>query len=536
MGRFSTRQKVLLGALLLAHGALAWQLRARGIFTFGDDAGYVLLSRSLRAFSYREIQFVGDPVAARFPPGYPAFLAVITGVGGERLWLVSLAGILVSILTLLALFDVVRKRWSVDLALLATAVTAANPIVATNAGSVASETLYTGLTVGALWAASQSELARERSERGSGAAFAAGALAIAAALTRSAGVTLLPALGVHWLLRRRFRWFAALGFAATITVGGWLAWTVVAPGREMRRSYVDDAVNVRTPDGSLRSTIAIRLARNVSTYVGQTALSELAVPVSQRTRIDNVAWVAALGLLLVLGLATAWRRWNVAVWYFAAYCALLAVWAYVLDRFLDPLIPVLVALLIVGAGVLAERFAARLFAAGPALVAIALTAGALGMDARLVARATDCDRSRVDCSRPVALDFLDAVAYLGARSPADARVITPKAPTLYYHAKRKALYWDEVITQSPKGFAALLDRDRVSYVLATPVFSDYLTLLDLSLKNCTRLDLVKAFSPATLLLSVRADSLPPADEGRACGALARAHRIAVAKAREGREE
>ena len=52
------RHKLLLGALLVGHGLLAWQLRARGIFTFGDDAAYLLLSRSLQALNYREPYFV----------------------------------------------------------------------------------------------------------------------------------------------------------------------------------------------------------------------------------------------------------------------------------------------------------------------------------------------------------------------------------------------------------------------------------------------------------------------------------------------
>ena len=38
------RHKMLLAALLAGHGLLAWQLRARGIFTFGDDAAYLLLN------------------------------------------------------------------------------------------------------------------------------------------------------------------------------------------------------------------------------------------------------------------------------------------------------------------------------------------------------------------------------------------------------------------------------------------------------------------------------------------------------------
>jgi hypothetical protein len=521
------RHKVLLVALLVAHGLLAWQLRARGVFTFGDDAAYLLLSRSLKALTYHEPQFVGTPIAARFPPGYPAFLAALTAPAGERLGIISVAGILVSTVGLAFMFDVIRRRWSTDLAFLATAAAAVNPVLVTNAGSVTSETLYTTLTLASLWAADRAERARAR-PRGEGRpALAAGGLAIAAALTRSAGVTLLAALGLHWLSRRRYRWVLIFGISSAVTVGSWLAWTVVAPGREVRRSYVDDAVNVRMGDGSLESTVVQRIRRNVSTYVGQSILAELSLPVTSRTRLDNIAWVVVLGSLLAIGLVSAWGRWNAVVWYFGAYSGLLAVWAYTIDRFLDPVLPLVIALLVIGAGVAASALARQARRLAPAVVTIGLVVFALGDDRRLVERAGDCDRARVDCAAPHSLDFLDAVAYLATHSPRDARVVTPKAPTLYYHSGRQALYWDEIVTQTPDSFGSLLGRERVSYILTTPVFSDHLTLLRLAHENCERLDLVRAFSPQTLLLAARPEGAPPARDGRACMMLERAEKLAA---------
>ena len=521
------RHKALLVTLLVAHGLLAWQLRARGVFTFGDDAAYLLLSRSIKALTYRELQFGGDPVAARFPPGYPAFLALVTAPAGERLGVISVAGILTSIAGLAFLFDVVRRRWSTELAFLATAATAVNPVLVTNAGSVTSETLYTTLTLASLWAADRAERARGWRPPGARAAVAAGGLAIAAALTRSAGVTMVAALGVHWLQRRRYGWLVVFGTVATLTVGGWLAWTVVAPGREVRRSYVDDAVNVRMGDGSLQSTVVQRVARNASIYAGQAILTELSLPVTPRSRIDNVAWVVLLGSLLVAGLVSAWGRWNAVVWYVGAYVGLLAVWPYLLERFLDPLLPLFIPLVVVGAGVAGTLVSRKAAWLAPAVVTMTLVGFALGEDRRLVDRAADCDRSRVDCALPRSLDYLDAVAYIGAHSSPDARVATPKAPTLYYHSKRQAIYWDEIITQHPDSFDGLLRRERVSYILTTPVFSDHITLLRLARHDCARLDLVRAFSPQTLLLAVRPDAAPPVSDGRACAALDRAERLAT---------
>ena len=519
------RHKVLLAALLVGHGLLAWQLRARGVFTFGDDAMYLLLGRALQSFTYREAYYVGNPVAARFPPGYPAFLAVLTAPSGEHLGLVSFAGILVSIAGLVLLFDVVRRRWSTELALLVTAAAAVNPVVLENAGSVLSETLYTTLTLASLWAADRAVGRRAGREPGTRAAAAAGGLVIAAAMTRSVGVTLIGALGIHWLLRRRYRWLMVFGAAATVTVGAWLAWTVVAPAREVRRSYVDDAVNVRVGDGSLRSTMVARLKANIATYGAHSVIEQLALPLTRRTRLDNVGWGLAIGALLTIGLTSAWGRWNAVVWYLGAYGALLAIWAWPIERLLGPVLPLLVALIVIGAGVASSVLARTRRWLPPAIVAMALAGFALIEDTQLVTRALECDRARVDCALPWQLDFVDAATYLASHSTPDARVITPKAGTLYYHSKRQALYWDEVVNLPLDSLDGFLRQERVSHIVTTPVFSDGEKIVRLSRRDCARLDLVRAFSPQTLLLAVRPEGAPPVTESPACRALERAETL-----------
>jgi len=518
----SGRHKTLLAALLAGHGLLAWQLRARGIFTFGYDAAYLLLSRALQAFNYREPYFVGNPIAARFPPGYPAFLAVLTAPAGEHLWLVSVAGILVSVVGLVLVFDVVRRCWSTELALLVTAATAVNPELLANASSVRSETLYTTLTLASLWAAERAVGPRDGRVRGTRAAVVAGGFAIAAALTRSVGVTLIGALGVHWLLCRRYRWVMVFGAAASVTVGAWLAWTVVAPAQEVRRSYVDDAVNVRVGDGSLRSTMVQRLKGNIAMYGGRTIIEQLSLPLTPRTQLDNVGWALAIGVLLTVGLVSAWGRWNAVVWYLGGYLALLSVWAWTIERFLGPVLPLIVALMVIGASVASSVLARNRQWLPPAIVAMLLAGFALREDEHQVTRALECDRARVDCALPRELDFLDAVLYLAMNSAPGERVIAPKAPALYYHSKHQALFWDEVVNLPPDSLDGFLRRARVSYIVTTPVFSDGATVIRLSRRDCARLDLVRAFSPQTMLLAVRPEAAPPAPESAACRMLERA--------------
>jgi hypothetical protein len=209
-------------------------------------------------------------------------------------------------LGLACLFDVVRRRWSTEIAFLATAAAAVNPVLLVNAGSITSETLFTTLTLASLRAAERADPARERRQAAAPRdAVWAGAFAVAAALTRSAGVTLVAALGVHWLYRRRYRWVLALGVAASVSVGAWLAWTVAAPSRQVRRSYVDDAVNVRVADGS--EHVVQRVKRNVSTYQtsSHSSLRDPSVATRQH-RLGRPPRSAAGGLVSAWGAGAVW--------------------------------------------------------------------------------------------------------------------------------------------------------------------------------------------------------------------------------------
>jgi hypothetical protein len=509
------RASVLLVALLVGHALLAYQVRARGIFTFGDDAAYLLLGRALRGLSYREVQFIGEPIAARFPPVYPGLLAVL-GLFGEHLRLIAAAGIAISVSGLYALFDVIRRRWSGDLALLVTAVAAANPAMVTNAGAVASEGVFTALALWTLWAA-------DRADHGEQRRVVAGAAAILAAMTRTAGVTLPLALGAHWLLRRRFRDVAVLALASAITVGAWLTWTTLAPRREFRRSYIDDAVIARPGDSSALETLAYRISSNTSTYVGQALPTELGLPLTSATRLDNIGWVVLLAALMLIGIASAWTRWNAAVIWAAGYTTLLLIWAFTVDRFFQPLMPVLIAFVLVGAWTLGSRWKPHhpRAAAAPAMaVAALLAAGALLGSSRLSAQAAACDLGRTDCAPAESLDYVDASMYAATHTPADARFVAPKNATLYYFAPRQSVFWDEVIVQDSASFLPFLERNRVTHVLLTPIYSDQLTVARLALAHCRQFDLLLAVSPETLILARR----PSPSDGNtpACRATTRA--------------
>jgi hypothetical protein len=178
--------------------------------------------------------------------------------------------------------------------------------------------------------------------------------------------------------------------------------------------------------------------------------------------------------------------------------------------------------MVIGASVASSVLARNRQWLPPAIVAMLLAGFALREDEHRVTRALECDRARVDCALPRELDFLDAVLYLARNSAPGERVIAPKAPALYYHSKHQALFWDEVVNLPPDSLDGFLRRARVSYIVTTPVFSDGATVIRLSRRDCARLDLVRAFSPQTMLLAVRPEAAPPAPESAACRMLERA--------------
>ena len=186
---------VAVAAAIVVHIALAWHFRAAALTTGQDDAIYLLLARALRAGSYRDLWLVEAPVESRYPPGYPAFLAVFAGTGPGMFARGVALNIALSALGL-GLSYMVARRWSEPLAALSVVVLAVNPSLVHYAGEVRSEPLFVVLSLGVL-----ALLARPAPGRGR--MVLAGALAILGALTRSIGLVLLPVVLLPWLRRHQ---------------------------------------------------------------------------------------------------------------------------------------------------------------------------------------------------------------------------------------------------------------------------------------------------------------------------------------------
>ena len=503
----SRRTLVLVALVLCVHAVLAWHLRIWGVTSGDDDAGYVLLARALRDGHFRELHDASLLVGAKYPPGYPALIAAVSLVTGERVTAILVTGIAASVLALILVFDAVRQRWGTTLALIVLTLSAINPAVVQNAGRLMSEAPFMAFLVVALWAAA-------RKPQTAGMAVLAGAAAIAAGLTRSAGITLMPAIGLFWLLQRRYSWVAVFTVVSSATVGAWTAWTLFAPDAKARDLYASEAIAFVAKSQSPLVAFASRTMKNVIQYSTQFLPNTLPVPSIGGTRVDNVIAVIILAVLLAAGLVAVWRRWRVAVLFLVLYGMLLVLWAFPIERFIEPIVSLFLLAVLLGAGIVARRFGQRAGAISMAVVAIAIGGRAVATDAALLAAADRCDRTNPTvspgCVTPDEMAFFKAAAYIRQTTDTSALVVTAKPRPFYYYSGRRTIVQNVVLNgplaEIPKRLAA----SKADYVLVTGLGFWATEFRDDIAKTCDAFTVVHEFPPRTILLRLRAGGEPTA--------------------------
>lgn len=505
------------GVLLLLYVSFAWRLRIPAVTTGNDDAQYLHLARALAGFSYRELWLVGEPIHSQYPPFYPFILAVVGFLGQYRLDAYLLMNLVFVVVALLLVFDVVWRRWSPSLALVMLAMVVANPGLVKIGGHIMSEAPYVALSSLALWIPT-----RHPSERSWVGAL--GAAAILAALTRSVGITLLGAVFIHWAWERRWRALAVFVVAAASLVGSWLAWTAMAPHEAHGgRSYMTD-VAAHSAESGLLLKFLDRLSTRAPEYVSRVIPWELQLPVTPATILDNMFWALLLVGLGGLGLASVWRRWRIAVPYLIIYFGLLAVYPWVVGRFLVPVMPIMVVALLAGTDLIRRRFNAPLgigIAVGLALVV--LVTGIQGNVARL-REFSDCDRSRplesAGCFDPNQRSLFAAARFVAANTPDSAVVVTAKDATFAYYSGRQSIRPLSMLSDDPAVFIRRVAESEADYVFlgrnASIEFAPYPETL---WPACRSLELVESFPPWSHLFRLRG-SVAPDTTTAACRALA----------------
>ncbi|MGH7665484.1 MAG: glycosyltransferase family 39 protein [Gemmatimonadaceae bacterium] len=514
---------VLVASILIMHAALALFRQPPGVLTGHDDAVYLSLARSVTAWGYDDLFLLGQPAHQKYPPAYPALLAIWQGVAGTSHGAATALSTVLSVSTLALTYAAVRRVWSTTIALVTLAALALNPLLVLHAGRVATEIPFAFFTMGALLALAGPHPSRRM-------LAVAAIAAILAALTRTAGVALLLAILLHWVLERRWAAAGGLGVASMATVGSWLAWTAVAPARVDGSSYIADLAHV-APHASLTDFLFDRVVMRPIEYLGWELLPILPVPGIPGTPIENAAFAIVMTGGLLAGVVVLWRRWRVAALYLMGYAVLLVFWPWQQDRYLVPLLPLIVPGLLIGLFAIARTLRMpRPKVLGFVFAAVIIATGAW-QNTRFADRYPGCDGDVVTpdlaCLSPDQASFFRAIEYLRSHVPADAVVLSAKPATVYHYTGHRSVGRDAKVLDA-NDLLRQLRESRDSHVLLGSILADEPRVMAVQLQAiCGALDATAAFPPRTYLFAVRRADAGPAD-GRACAAVS-AYRVANAE-------
>jgi hypothetical protein len=272
------------------------------------------------------------------------------------------------------------------------------------------------------------------------------------------------------------------------------------------------------------ATLGSRLKTNIPAYAA-TLLATIGVPTIPDTRLDNAAWALLLTVLGAIGLWGLARWWMVAVLTLACHALLLALWPYALARYLAPLLPLIVLAVFLGARRAGEWSHRRLPRAVPRqLLPLVLATGILaGAVPRTVGQVAAMSRCRAEggvstarCGDPVERAFFEAVGYISRSTPDTARFFTAKEGPFYYYTGRQVVPIYQVAAGQVTDLPEYLSRHGAEYVFLSHLKSDEWALARPLLAMCRRLEVVRTWGPATVLLQRAGEGTTGND---ACGAI-----------------
>ena len=468
------RQFAVLGGLLVlvAAGALT-AVATPAPHPGGDNAGYLSLAYGLvEGYGYVELWEPGTPNHTKYPPGLPLLLGGLMWLGASS-WMAFklLQAVCVSAAVLLAFAWTARRSGPiVGLAVALATLLSAGWLDASR--WILSEPSFLVWTFLALWAAEhalEGKGAPQERTADTGWLVLAGAAAILAFFTRSAGLPLILALFAALLLARRIRPAGILAGVLALPAAWW--WLRARRGGEGAYQAEFWMVNPYEPGLGLVGWLDLpaRAWINLSLYVGDILPGEW-------WGGAEGALLAALGIVLV-GLAVwGWvrnlrPRPGTAELFVPLYLGLILLWPEVWsgDRFILPLYP----FLLLYAGEALHRVGClRGPAAGKAAVAggvLLLVGPALPGWVAMASEAGDCRRIAeaqgdvFSCHGEGFRQFRDAAAWSGENLPPDAVVLNRKPRIQYVLAGRRGRTYP--FSHDPDVLLAEADRLGARYLL-----------------------------------------------------------------------
>ncbi len=451
---------VAVGVVVLALVLLA--VTAQPVGVFWDDGVYLITAKALAAGEgYRFAHLPGAPPAVHYPPGWPLLLAAVWSLAPEypaNLAVFQLINpVLAALGAGLACAYAVRRLSVPPIAAAAAVVIFATTLPVLVLDSVLfAEPAFFLVLVCALAAAD-----RATESGGWRAAALAGVLVGSAALVRSTGLVLIPAVAAALLLARRPLGAAVATGAALALVLPWQWWSGVAAAEldpALRGNYgpylpwLMEAVRERG------STFVAAIVTQNATALHRT-LSVVFFPVGLRE--IRPLLVSLLLVALLLGVTASWRRARTLALFLVGYLLLVLIWPYAPDRFAWAVWPLIGVLLAAGAR---EAFLVARHRASPRLArgAATLLCAVVGVAAAgiVLYSVRGVSRGWVDVAqRRNAARLAPAVAWVREHAPVDAVVATDGEPFVHLETGRRVvpvhqLSPDEYLAGTPLKIAA----------------------------------------------------------------------------------
>jgi hypothetical protein len=482
--------------LVLVHIGLGWEAREIGVHIMRDDARYLILAQSLREFGYHDLYRVSQPLHTLYPPGYPLLLLTWGTVFGDSFATHVMLNVLLSGAALALLFAALKRLTSPGVALLCLVPLVANPLLVSRAGSLRSEPMYMFFSLLALWALA-------RAHPGVRALVLAGGAALLAAAARINGLTLVAAIGLAWLFKRRFKAFAVLAAVSVLTMGTSLVWAALTPEALPESSYVGDVLRGRADPRSTAEILWARTGLRAWRVFVETLRAALPLPSISGTPVDNLVLTGAMIVSLLAGIVVWLRRWTEASLYLLLYFLSLFTWPFVRPRFVEPILPLLVPAVVLGAAALAGAYRRSLRLPAAAVLVLLLTVTGSLQTAQRVSDRAGCEP--FDLADPPAClsikqsSYLRAVDHIDKTTPTDAVFLGVAPEPLYYHTGRQSISSAGARRTGPSDFLAYLMEQGVDYVLLT-ANSGWIS--DRLAAHCSHLALEGTFPPRTYLLRI----------------------------------